>query len=140
MDSQTQCFVEMQSEIQALREELHRQRTALVMSAAGHYGQNTSQHTNHEECLELNAQMETRLQAAQSEADHYKQLVKEAFTRFKQLSKQEQSMAGNLSPKSSKNLIEEWLNMFESVSDNFSKKTILLNLKFCFQVEKQSGI
>ncbi len=38
MDPQTQRFVEMQSEIKALRDELHRQRTQLV-TAENHINQ-----------------------------------------------------------------------------------------------------
>ncbi len=106
MDSQTQCFVEMQSEIQALREELHRQRTALVISNTGNYGQNLSQHTNHDECMEQTAQLEARLQAAQNESDHYKKLTHEAYSRFKQLHKTDSN---------SRDLIDEWLSMFEAV-------------------------
>ena len=75
MDSQTQCFVEMQSEIQMLREELQRQRTQMVISAGGNYDQNLSQNTNHDECVERSGQLEAQLEAAQSEADHYKRLV-----------------------------------------------------------------
>lgn len=109
MDSQTQCFVQMQSEIQALRDELQRQRTCL--SAAGNFDHNNSQHVNHDECLEKSAALESRLEATQSEADHYKKLVKEAYGRFKQLYKMD-----SLGSNSPRVLIDEWLVMFDAVS------------------------
>ena len=119
MDSQTQCFVEMQSEIQALREELQRQRTALVISAGGNYDQNISQNTNNEEYIEKISQLESDLKTSQNEAKHYKNLVKEAFNRFKQLKSDEFGSRG---------LIDDWLEMFDSV--NILIKN-LLNMKIC---------
>ena len=110
MDPQTQKFVEMQSEIQALRDELQRQRTALMSATeAHHHMHNNSNHSNNEE-------LESRLQTAHLEVDHYKKLVKEAYNRFKQLNKPDASV-------SVRKLVDEWLNMFEAVS-------------FCFFLEK----
>ena len=103
MDPQTQRFVEMQSEIQALRDELHRQRTAFMITAGA--GHNSSQHEESQDIKNL----ETKLQNAQSESDHYKKLVKEAFTRFKILSKNDNQVTN-------RKLVDEWLIMFESVS------------------------
>jgi hypothetical protein len=100
MDPQTQRFVAMQSEIQALREELHRQRTTIITATSNL----VSNPNNQEDEIK---HLETCLQATQSEADHYKKLVKEALVRFKQLAKTENQ--------NSRKLVDEWLNMFESV-------------------------
>jgi uncharacterized protein YukE len=105
MDPQTQKFVEMQGEIQALREELSRQRTTLLSATTGvgsHYG-NQSQYD--EEVKEL----ENQLQEAQIETNHFKKLVKEAYGRFGQL-----NASGVLAPQMQE-LIDDWLSMFEAV-------------------------
>lgn len=99
MDPHTQKFVEMQSEIQALREELHRQRTVLTATKNLSSNQHQDEEIKH---------LEACLQSSQSEADHYKKLVKEALVRFKQLAKNENA--------NSRKLIDEWLNMFEAVN------------------------
>jgi septal ring factor EnvC (AmiA/AmiB activator) len=75
MDPQTQRFVEMQGEIKALREELHRQRTQLA-----------SAETNQQADNEIR-QLENRIISTQNECDHYKKLVKDACSRFKEISK-----------------------------------------------------
>ena len=99
MDSQTQCFVEMQSEIQALREELQRQRTA---SAAGNCeNQNMSQTSSHEEC-------EVRLEAVKSESAWYERMVREAVVRFRAMKEEGGAMPG---------VIEELLAMLDEVRD-----------------------
>jgi hypothetical protein len=103
MDPQTQRFVAMQSEIQALREELHRQRTVMI-TATSNLDANTHNHHHQEDEIK---NLEACLQTSQSEADHYKKLVKEALARFKQLAKTENQ--------GSRKLIDEWLNMFEAV-------------------------
>lgn len=100
MDPQTQRFVEMQSEIQALRDELHRQRTNLI-TATSNFGNNRP--NNQEDEIK---NLESCLQASQTEADHYKKLVKEALVRFKQLYKDNPN---------SRKLIDEWLTMLEAV-------------------------
>ncbi len=106
MDPQTQKFVEMQGEIQALREELSRQRTNLMSATTtgSNYLQNQSQYD--EELKEL----ESQLQEAQNETDHYKKLVKEAYGRFTQM-----YSSGLLAPELQK-VIDDWLNLFEAVS------------------------
>ena len=101
MDPQTQRFVAMQSEIQALREELHRQRTHIITATSNLGGANA--HHQEDEIKHL----EACLQNSQSEADHYKKLVKEALARFKQLGKTENQ--------ASRKLVDEWLGMFEAV-------------------------
>ncbi len=99
MDSQTQCFVEMQSEIQALRDELQRQRTA---SAAGNCeNQNMSQTSSHEEC-------EVRLEAVKSESAWYERMVREAVVRFRAMKEEGGARPG---------VIEEWLAMLDEVRD-----------------------
>lgn len=103
MDPETQRFVEMQTEIQALREELHRQRTVLSANVNNH------KVADHEEIKQL----ESSLQSAQLEADHYRKLVKEAFSRFKQLG------ANNSNPTMIRKITDEWLNMFEAVCFSF---------------------
>ncbi len=96
MDSQTQCFVEMQSEIQALREELQRQRTASAV--AGNYdNQNMSQNSS-SEC-------EAKLEAVKNENVWYKKMVHEAMIRFKMIKD------GEVKP----GIIDEWLAMLEEV-------------------------
>lgn len=104
MDPQTQKFVEMQSEIRALREELSRQRTALL--ATNHYNNSNA---NYDDELK---QLESRLQSSQLEADFYKKMVKEAYSRFKQLN----SVTNSSSQVNIKKVADEWLNMFEAVS------------------------
>lgn len=103
MDPETQRFVEMQTEIQALRDELHRQRTVLSANVNGH-----QQNFNDEEVKEL----ETNLESAQMEADHYKKLVKEAYGRFKQLN----SSLNSNNTAITRKIVDDWLNMFEAVS------------------------
>ena len=97
MDPQTQRFVEMQGEIKALREELHRQRTQLlsaeIMNQQNHFDR------HHEENL-INVQ---------NECDHYKKLVKDASTRFKEIHK-----ASDLNAALSA-LIEGWFELIEKV-------------------------
>lgn len=110
MDPQTQRFVEMQSEIKALREELHRQRTYL-MTAAVNNMPNESDVT----------QLEEKLQSSQIEADQYKKLVKEAYSRFKHILKLDNSQAGS----SCRKLVDEWLNIFEAVSLILNLNTII---------------
>ena len=107
LDPQTQKFVEMQGEIQALREELYRQRTALMSAKT------RNQHDNDESNIEhmLNEEMEQRLQSAQIELDTHKKLVKEAFTRFKHISNNNNNNNNGIK------MADEWLNMFETVSN-----------------------
>ena len=106
MDPQTQRFVAMQSEIQALREELHRQRTVMI-TATSNLDTNANHHNHHHHQDDEIKNLEACLQNSQSEADHYKKLVKEALVRFKQLVKTENQ--------GSRKLIDEWLSMFEAV-------------------------
>lgn len=108
MDPQMQKLVEMQSEIQALREELSRQRTTMLSN-------NQQQNSNYEDELK---QLELRLESAQIETDFYKKLVKEAYGRFKQLSStvssSQQQQQQNISIRK---IVDEWLSMFEAVSN-----------------------
>lgn len=110
----------MQSEIQALREELSRQRTELL--SANHHHQ---QHSHYEDELK---QLETRLQSAQLEIDFYKKLIKEAYSRFRQLS----STVTTSSQQSAqiRKIVDEWLSMFEAVSSNVDSFTFIST--FCF--------
>ena len=122
MDPQTQKFVEMQGEIQALREELLRQRTALMSATESHHhvanlSSNSKNSTD---------ELESRLETAQLEIDHYKKLVKEAYNRFKQMNKTDSSVA------SSRKLVDDWLNMFEACKnredfdiEDYAKQKIL---------------
>lgn len=105
MDPQTQKFVEMQSEIRALREELSRQRTALLSA------NNNNQHHPNSNNEDEVRQLELRLESAQIETDFYKKLVKEAYSRFKQLS----SSTVAASQQSIRKIVDEWLSMFEAV-------------------------
>ena len=116
MDPQTQRFVEMQSEIQALREELHRQRLLSANmsnhpSSAHQHGAFDDSSTSSSPSVHEVKQLESRLQVAQGEADHYKKIVKEAFNRFKQISKTDFS-----NPNAVKKMADEWLTIFEAVS------------------------
>jgi chromosome segregation ATPase len=124
MDPQTQKFVEMQSEIQALREELSRQRTAL-MSANMHQPNQTEQHQQqqHSNYDEEVKQLESRLQSTQLEVDFFKKLVKEAYSRFKQL-----NASTNTSPNARK-IVDDWLLMFEAVRI-FYMMTLLATTKY----------
>jgi hypothetical protein len=110
MDLQTQCFVEMQSEIQMLRAELQRQRTQLVISAGGNYSadQNLSQNTNHDECVERSERLEAQLETAQAEVEHFKRLAREAAARFRSL--RTESVG---SPRQGRALCNEWLTMYD---------------------------
>lgn len=120
MDPQTQKFVEMQSEIQALREEISRQRTALLSA-------NQSNHPNQSNYDDELKQLESRLQSTQLEVDFYKKLVKEAYSRFKQLN------AANINSSQSqiRKIVDEWLSMFEAVSLNW------INLENLFETKKK---
>lgn len=109
MDPQTQKFVEMQSEIRALREELSRQRTALLSANNQHHQQ--SQHQQNEDEVR---QLELRLESAQLETDFYKKLVKEAYSRFKQLSTSS-TVAASQQQQNIRKIVDEWLSMFEAV-------------------------
>jgi predicted nucleic acid-binding Zn-ribbon protein len=80
MDPQTQRFVEMESEIKALREELHRQRTQIVSAETNI----TNQQQNVENEMR---QLENRVINTQNECEYYKKLVKDACSRFKEISK-----------------------------------------------------
>ena len=102
MDPQTQKFVEMQGEIQALREELLRQRTALMSATEINHHANVSNQSKNS-----NDELESRLETAQLEIDHYKKLVKEAYNRFKQLNKTDATV-------SNRKLVDDWLSMFEA--------------------------
>jgi predicted glycoside hydrolase/deacetylase ChbG (UPF0249 family) len=113
MDPQTQKFVEMQSEIQALREELSRQRTAF-MTATG-VDVNHIDDSNHQQEMK---KLESRLQSNQVELDNYKKLVKEAYAKFKQLNKTDNASIAKLA--------QEWLSLFEAVN--------ILFYAFIFQI------
>lgn len=114
MDSQTQCFVEMQSEIQMLRDELQRQRTQLVISAGGNYADqnNLSQNTSHEECVEKSERLEAQLDTVQAEVDHYKRLAREAAARFTQL--RADSSASPRQQQQARALCDEWLALYDA--------------------------
>jgi seryl-tRNA synthetase len=116
MDPEAQRFVEMQSEIQALREELHRQRSALLsaMSATPNQQQNDSNF------LAEIRRLQDRLQQSCSESERLRALVNEAHVRFKQLSKEFNETNGNTNNSSSKFIIiDEWIRLFESVIFSF---------------------
>jgi hypothetical protein len=104
MDPHTQKFVEMQSEIQALRDELQRQRTTLL-SATQHF--NPNNHENHDEEFK---ELELKLEESQMELELFKKLTKDAFSRFLQLN----SISSIPIPQ--RKIIEEWLAMFEAVN------------------------
>ena len=108
MDPQTQKFVEMQGEIQALREELLRQRTALMSATELNHHASTTANTSNHSKTSNDQELETRLETAQLECDHYKKLVKEAYNRFKQLNK------SSLDLTASRKLVDDWLSMFEA--------------------------
>ncbi len=107
MDPQTQKFVEMQGEIQALREELSRQRTNLMSATTT--GSNYMNINNQSQYDEEVKELESQLHEAQIETDHFKKLVKEAYGRFTQLYNSE-LVAPQL-----QRIIDEWLNLFEAV-------------------------
>lgn len=117
MDSQTQCFVEMQSEIQMLREELQRQRTQLVISAGGNYADqnNLSQNTSHEECVEKSERLEAQLDTVQAEMDHYKRLAGEAAARFRQL-RLDSAASPRQQQQQARALCDEWLALYDTKS------------------------
>lgn len=102
MDPQTQRFVEMQSEIKALREELHRQRTQLLSAE-----NNLNQHNADEG---ERKQLENRLMSVQNESDQYKKLVKDACSRFKEISK------FDMLDDSIRSLISNWFETVETVN------------------------
>lgn len=123
MDPQSQRFVEMQSEIQALREELHRQRTALM--SAKFQSENSNHHIE-------NNELELRLENTEIELDHFKKLAKDAYNRFKQINKMDTN-----SPTKNPNmrrLIDEWLNLFETVNYRCYKLLIIFLLKKLFSL------
>ncbi|CAF0882015.1 unnamed protein product [Brachionus calyciflorus] len=95
MDPEQQKFVEMQSEIQALREELSRQRTVISEANVA---------SNDEELKVLAKKFEQ----AQNESDFFRKLVKEAFNRFKQVNLNLNNV--NMVKK----LSDEWLEIFEA--------------------------
>jgi predicted glycoside hydrolase/deacetylase ChbG (UPF0249 family) len=111
MDPQTQKFVEMQSEIQALREELSRQRTAF-MTATGVDVNHIDDSNQHQQEI---TKLESRLQSNQAELENYKKLVKEAYTKFKQMNKTDNSSISKLA--------QEWLSLFEAVNFTLFKIT-----------------
>ncbi len=111
MDPQTQKFVEMQSEIQALREELSRQRTAF-MTATGVDVNHIDDSNHHQQEI---TKLESRLQSNQAELENYKKLVKEAYTKFKQMNKTDNSSISKLA--------QEWLSLFEAVNFTLFKIT-----------------
>jgi Mg2+ and Co2+ transporter CorA len=107
MDPQAQRFVEMQSEIQALREELHRQRSALLSAMSGTPSQQAD--------LNIGAEMrriQDRLQQSCGENERLKTLVNEAHSSFKQLSKE----LNETNNDNSKLIIEEWMRLFQTVT------------------------
>lgn len=99
MDPEQQKFVEMQSEIQALREELSRQRTFISEANLATI--------NDEEMIII----QDKLDQVQNERDMHKKLSKEAFNRFRQFD--QLLNQNNLSMV--KKLTDEWLHIFESV-------------------------
>lgn len=103
MDPQTQRFVEMESEIKALREELQRQRTQIVSAE----NTNTDQQQNIENEMR---DLENKIINTQNECDSYKKLVKDACSRFKEISK------FNDLDDSIKLLIINWFESIEKVS------------------------
>ena len=116
LDPQTQKFVEMQGEIQALREELYRQRTALMSAKTQCHGDESNiEHM-------LNEEMEQRLQSAQIELDTHKKLVKEAYARFKHISNNNNN--NNSTSAAAAKMADEWLNMFDSVNNILIHNTI----------------
>ena len=124
MDPQTQKFVEMQSEIQALREELSRQRTTLLSANALSQFQVTMAPQSQTHYDEEMKQLEARLQESQIETDHFKRLVKEAYDRFSRLNGA--NGANSFSP-AMKKIIDEWLSMFEAVRVIFKMIYFVLN-------------
>ncbi|RNA22387.1 kinesin KIF27, partial [Brachionus plicatilis] len=100
MDPEQQKFVEMQSEIQALREELSRQRTFISEA-------NLATTTNDQDLIAI----QQKLEQTQNEADVYKKLVKEAYNRFKQF---DQLLACQNSSAMITKLTDEWLQIFEA--------------------------
>jgi kinesin family member 27 len=109
MDPQTQRFVEMQSEIQQLREELQKQRTALLSATMitnqNRGGFNSTRATTAAPATPRDQkidELEVRLQSTQTELDHYKNLTKEANARFKKIQ----------SP-----LATEWIALFDKTAD-----------------------
>jgi len=118
MDPQTQKFVEMQGEIQALREELLRQRTALMSATElnHHQQQNTSVHSKNSSSDQHHQELEERLETAQLECDHYKKLVKEAYNRFKQINNNSNKTTGSSDANvaMTRKLVDDWLSMFEA--------------------------
>lgn len=117
MDPQTQKFVEMQSEIKALRDELHRQRLLSAKLSSKTPIQDEQANANNVQQIK---QLESKIQLIQGESDHYKKLVKEAHSRFRQLNKLDSTTS------ETKKLTDEWVQLFEAVSLVMTSK---LNLK-----------
>lgn len=108
VDPHSQKVAQMQSEIQALREELSRQRTttAHLLMGGTTSGGHSQHHSNYDEEVK---QLESRLQESHLEKDHYKKLVKEAYDRFSKLKTINNTDLFN-------EIIDEWIAMFEAVN------------------------